>query len=272
MNTAPSSRYWSDLNWLEFADGAARDWIAVLPLAAIEQHGPHLPLGTDLMIAETLVRAAVAKLPASLPAVFLPVQAVTLSTEHVDFPGTLTLPPDITIQSWLSIGESVARAGVRKLVIVSSHGGNSPAMSIVAQELRARLGMLVVTTGWLRFGTPDGLFTEDEIRHGVHGGAIETSLMLAARPDLVVQDEIDDFPSAGVELAAQFRHLSTGRPAPFAWQAQDLNAAGAIGNAAQGTAEKGKALIAHAANAFGELLGEVHAFDPDQLRGSPELE
>jgi len=269
---APTSRYWTDLNWLEFRDGAAGDWIGVLPLAAIEQHGPHLPLGTDLIIAETLVRAAIARLPAAIPALFLPVQSVTLSTEHVDFPGTLTLAPDMAIQTWLAIGDSLARAGLRKLVIVSSHGGNSAAMNIVAQELRARLGLFVVTTGWHRFGAPQGLFEADEMRHGIHAGAIETSLMQAARPDLVIADEIDDFPSAGAALAADNRWLSAGRPAPFAWQAQDLNPSGAIGDARAASPAKGKALIDHAAAAFCELLGEVHRFDPTGLSAGPEVD
>lgn len=270
MTATPSSRAWTDLNWLELADGAARDWIAVLPLAAIEQHGPHLPLGTDVMIGEAMIAATLARLPAEVPAVFLPVQPVALSTEHGDFPGTLTLSPDIAIQTWLAIGDSIARAGLRKLVIVSSHGGNSAAMALAAQELRARLGLFVVTTGWLRFGAPEGAFPAGAFRHDIHAGAIETSLMLAIHPERVAMNRIAQFPSLASELEQKFRRLSASRPAPFAWQAQDLNPSGAVGDARLADAVKGRALLDHAASAFCELLGEVHLFDPARLSHGPE--
>lgn len=266
------SRYWIDLTWQDFADDEAGNWIAVLPLAAVEQHGPHLPLGTDLTIAEAFVRATVAKLPAEIPAVFLPVQAVTLSTEHADFPGTLTLAPDIAIQTWMAIGDSVARAGVRKLVLVSSHGGNSAAMTLTAQELRARLGLFVVTTNWHRFGAPSDLFPAEELSHGIHAGAIETSLMQAAAPHLVRDDAIDNFPSQAAALATRFQLLSTARPAPFAWQAQDLNSEGATGDARLATPDKGQALLDHGAGAFCDLLAEIHRFDPADLRAAPDEE
>src|SRR5262249_32629527 len=149
-------------------------------LAATEQHGPHLPLSTDTMIAEAyLARVRELLLPASLKVLILPVQPIGISTEHIAFPGTLTLPPDLAIKSWTAIGESVARAGIRKLVTVTSHGGNSAAMTITAQELRASHEMFVVTTAWSRFGMPDGMFSAQEMRHGIHAGAIETSIMLA---------------------------------------------------------------------------------------------
>ena len=113
------------------------------------------------------------------PATFLPLQPVGISTEHIDFPGTQTLSTEEALKNWMALGESVARAGVRKLVMVTSHGGNSAAMTLVAQELRAQRGLLAVTTSWSRFGAPEGLFSAEELRHGIHGGAVETSIMLA---------------------------------------------------------------------------------------------
>ena len=151
----------------------------MLPLAATEQHGPHLPLGTDVMIAQAYLARVRELLPQNIPATFLPIQPVGISTEHVDYPGTLTLPTDVALKSWMALGESVARAGLKKLVMVTSHGGNSAAMTLVAQDLRAKYGLLAVTTGWSRFGAPEGLFSADELRHGIHGGAVETSIMLA---------------------------------------------------------------------------------------------
>src|SRR6202035_3767902 len=156
-----------DIHWPDFAGDAPARWIAVLPLAATEQHGPHLPLGTDVMIAQAYLARVHELLPAGIPATFLPVQPVGISTEHVDYPGTLTLPTQLALKDWMALGESVARAGVRKLVMVTSHGGNSAAMTLVAQDLRARYGLLAVTNGWARFGAPDGLFPAAEVRHGV---------------------------------------------------------------------------------------------------------
>lgn len=270
MTAMQPPRDWTHIYWPQIEAAAPANWIAVLPLAATEQHGPHLPLGTDTMIAQAYLARVHGTLAADIPASFLPLQAVGVSTEHISFPGTLTLPYEVAIRQWLSLGESVYRAGVRKLVMVTSHGGNSDAMSLAAQELRARNGMFVVTTSWNRFGVPDGLFTESELRHGIHGGAVETSIMLASCPQLVRKDELADFAPTGVAMDADFQRLSTHRPAPFAWAAQDLHASGAAGNATLASAEKGRQLIDHGAKAFCELLADVHAFDLKRLAAQPQ--
>ncbi|MGC2779364.1 MAG: creatininase family protein [Bradyrhizobium sp.] len=262
-------RDWTELHWPTIGTPETARWIAVLPLAATEQHGPHLPLGTDVYIAEAYLAGVRALLPAELPATFLPVQPVGISTEHVDYPGTLSLPTDVALRSWQAIGESVARAGIRKLVIVTSHGGNSAAMTLVAQDLRASHRMLVVTTSWSRFGVPDGLFSADELRHGIHGGAVETSIMLARHPALIRSGAIADFPSSGAEMEKTNRVLSTQRPAPLAWQTQDLNASGAVGDATQASADKGERVLDHGARAFCALLEDVDNFDVNGLGGGP---
>ncbi|AUC93500.1 creatininase [Bradyrhizobium sp. SK17] len=267
MTSQLPPRDWTAIHWPDIAGGAAARWIAVLPLAATEQHGPHLPLGTDVMIGEAYLARVRELLPAASPATFLPLQPVGISTEHLDFEGTLTLPTEVALRSWMALGESVARAGLKKLVMVTSHGGNSAAMQLVAQDLRAQHGMLVVTTSWSRFGAPDGLFDADELRHGIHGGAVETSIMLAKYPHTVRKEAIADFKPASVQLEQDYRLLSTQRPAPFAWQAQDLNPSGAIGDATKASAEKGEKLIEHGARAFCELLADVDRFDPGVLRG-----
>src|SRR5450755_1650578 len=133
MTAAVPSRDWTDIHWPDVAGDAAARWIAVLPLAATEQHGPHLPLGTDVMIAQAYLARVRELLPDTIPATFLPVQPVGISTEHIGYPGTLTLPTELALKTWMAIGERVAQAGIRKLVMVTSHGGNSAAMSLVAQ-------------------------------------------------------------------------------------------------------------------------------------------
>ena len=263
-------RDWTDIHWPDLAASDSSRWIAVLPLAATEQHGPHLPLGTDVFIAQAYLARVRELLPAACPATFLPVQAVGISTEHLAFPGTLTLPPDVAIKAWMAIGESVARAGVRKLAIVTSHGGNSAAMSLVAQELRAHLNMLVVTTAWGRLSTAEDLFPAEELRHGIHGGAVETSIMLARRPLHVRTDKIANFAPSSVAIDAEFKLLSTQRPAPMAWQAQDLQPSGAIGDATQATAETGERLLDAGARAFCDLLDDVDRFDLARLGHAPK--
>ncbi len=246
--------------------------IAILPLAATEQHGPHLPFTTDVLIAEAYLAEVRARLAPDIAAVLLPIERIGISTEHIDYPGTLTLDPVEAIRGWTALGAQAARHGIRKLVMVSSHGGNSGAMAIVAQELRARLGMLAVTTSWSRFGLPEGLFADEEIRHGIHGGAVETSIMLARFPGEVKHERIADFRPSSLDLAASYRWLSTQRPAPFAWQTQDLHPSGAVGDATQATAEKGERLLTHGARAFCELLADVARFDLAQFRLPPSAD
>jgi creatinine amidohydrolase len=208
-------------------------------------------------------------LHATVPATFLPIQPVGISTEHIHYPGTLTLPTAAALKDWMEIGRSVARAGLRKLVMVTSHGGNSAAMTLVAQDLRAEYGLLAVTTSWSRFGVPDGLFSAEELRHGIHGGAVETSIMLARYPHAVRQEHIADFRPASIAMEKNYRWLSAHRPAPFAWQAQDLHPSGAVGDATQASAQKGLQLLDHGAAAFCELLADIDKFDVNTLSGHP---
>ena len=270
MTSLLPPRDWAEIDWQSISSADAARWIAVLPLAATEQHGPHLPLETDVMIGEAYLARVRELLPPGVPAAFLPVQPVGISTEHIHYPGTLTLPTEVALKAWMGLGESVARAGIRKLVMVTSHGGNSAAMSLVAQDLRAHHGLLAVTTSWSRFGTPEGLFPAEELRHGIHGGAVETSIMLARYPQHVRNDAIADFRPRSIAMEKQYRWLSAHRPVPFAWQAQDLHPSGAAGDATLATAEKGERLLDHGAQAFCELLADVDRFDPATLSSAPQ--
>jgi creatinine amidohydrolase len=265
-------RDWAEMTWADFSAAETARWIAVLPLAATEQHGPHLPLGVDSFIAEAYLARVRAKIPADLPVTFLPVQWIGQSDEHVAFPGTLTLSGATVIRAWTEIGESVARAGVKKLVLVTSHGGNVSAMEMVARDLRVRLGMLVVTVGWHRFGYPDGTFGAEEKRHGIHAGDVETSLMLAAQPGTVRMDKAANATPETIAMAREFKWLGAYRPAGFAWMTQDLHPSGALGDATLATAEKGEASLMQGARAFVELLREVDSFDLSRLREGPLAE
>jgi creatinine amidohydrolase len=264
-------RDWMEMTWEEIGGAGAETarWIAVLPLAAVEQHGPHLPLGVDTFIAEAYLARVRGVLPGELAVTFLPVQRIGVSVEHVAYPGTLTLSAASAIAAWTEIGESLARVGLRKLVLVTSHGGNVAAMESVARDLRTRRGMLAVTVGWHRFGYPDGTFSGEEKKHGIHGGDIETSLMLAAMPETVRKEKTPNATPATVAMAQEFKWLGANRPAGFAWMTQDLNASGAIGDATLATAAKGDAALTHGAQAFVELLHEIDRFDLARLHDGP---
>jgi creatinine amidohydrolase len=181
------------MTWQDFREGDPAGWIAVLPVAAVEQHGPHLPLGVDGHIAELYVAKARELMSASLPVTFLPLQWIGKSDEHLEFPGTLSLSTEAVLRAWTELGESVHRAGVKKLVLVSAHGGNNSILDLIVRDLRVRLKMLAVATSWHRFGYPPNLFTDVERIHGIHAGDIETSLMLAGRADLVRRDKAENF-------------------------------------------------------------------------------
>jgi creatinine amidohydrolase len=268
MTTKPPHN-WTELSLSGIDKAKTAGWIAVLPLAATEQHGPHLPFETDTLIAQAYLARVRASLPDDLPVTFLPIEPVGISTEHLAYPGTQTLPTDVALNKWMTLCDAVAQAGIRKLIIVTSHGGNSAAMALIAQDLRAKHQMLAVTTSWSRFGAPDGLFSADELRFGIHGGAVETSIMLAAFPDQVKANRIANFESAEKQMVKEFRWLSAGRPAPFAWAAQDLNPHGVVGDATMAAADKGHALLDHGARAFVELLQDVHRFDLARLSNRP---
>ena len=257
------ARFWLDLTTEDFRSRDRGRAVAVLPVAAVEQHGPHLPVGVDAIIAEGFLSRVIALTPDDLDVLILPVQTVGSSDEHRAFPGTLTFSPETAMRAWTEIGESVRRAGVFKLIIVSSHGGNSAVIDIVAQKLRIMLGMLVVTTAWRRFGQPASIFADDELRHGIHAGDVETSLMLAFKPDAVRMSQAKCFVPRTVAMEGEFKHLRASRPAGFAWMAQDLHPDGAMGDATRASAEKGNASADFGARAFIDLLHDVDRFALD---------
>ncbi|MGH6625255.1 MAG: creatininase family protein [Burkholderiaceae bacterium] len=272
------SRYWADLSTRDFAQlqstGAAANTIAVLPVAATEQHGPHLPLSVDSTLVDGVVAAALPHLPADLQVLFLPTQAVGLSPEHLRFPGTLTLKADTVIRLWTEIGESVARAGIKKLVLFNSHGGQVGVMDLVARDLRARLDLLVYSVNWFNLPLGDAveaLFSAEEHRFGIHAGEIETSMMLALRPATVDMAQAQDFHSSSQDRAERFAILGNGRSAKLGWQMQDYNPQGAAGNAARATADKGREVIEAAGQALAQLLAEIGQLPPDTLVAQPTL-
>ncbi|WP_102107061.1 creatininase family protein [Oceaniglobus roseus] len=245
---------WAEYRMPEFDSVDPMETIAILPTAAIEQHGPHLPVGTDTLIAEGMLAALRDACPGHLDLRILPVQAVGKSNEHLWAKGTLTLSAPTALAVWTEIGLSVARAGVRKIVIVNSHGGNLDLVSILSRELRVEAGMLAVKCQWSGFGTPEGMYSEDEKAFGIHGGDVETSLMLAFHPGTVDMARAADNRSSAVTSA-----IPPIGPVSYGWIATDLNPVGTVGDASRATAEKGRATCAHQVAGMIDLLERVRA-------------
>jgi creatinine amidohydrolase len=272
----PTSRHWADLSTREFAAlreaGTLARTVAVLPVAATEQHGPHLPLSVDTLICEGIVEAALPLLAADLPVLVLPTQTIGLSPEHAAFPGTLTLSPATLLAVWREIGGCVAAAGVQRLVLFNSHGGNVAPMDIAARMLRADCGLMVWQCSWfnLPLGDAGAAFSADEHRFGIHAGQIETALVRALAPQRVAMQHADDFASASQARAQQGLLLADGRSAKLGWQMQDYHPAGAVGHAAAATAEQGDALLAAAAAGLARLLAEVAALPGSTLQQGPQ--
>jgi len=191
----------------------------------------------------------------------LPTQSVANSVEHLRFPGTLTTTPETLLNLVTDIGASVARAGVKRLVICNSHGGNVAVLDIAARRIRIQSNILVVNAMWARMGKPEELREPVESAYGIHAGRDETAVMLALTPGLVHMERAVNFVSRwqGAANVAPLLHPQAG--SPLAWQAQDLNPAGAVGDASAATAEIGHRLIAHAAEKMSALWQQVAAFD-----------
>ncbi|MGE8397341.1 MAG: creatininase family protein [Comamonas sp.] len=247
--------------------------MAVLPVGAVEQHGPHLPLNVDTALADGILDAAVAQVSAKVPTLALPTQAIGLSLEHQDYAGTLGLSPTTLLALWTEIGQCVARAGVKKLLIFNAHGGNVSSMDIVARQLRMQCGLLVYHSSWFNLPQPAGVneaFSAHEHRFGVHGGETETSMMLHLAPDLVCMQHAQNFASTSEQRAQQFPILGNGKSAKLGWAMQDYNPLGAAGNAAAADAQRGQALVMGAAQSLARLIEEIHALPATTVGGTAQ--
>jgi creatinine amidohydrolase len=276
------SHFWSDLTTRQFAQLAASPSIAqavaVLPVAATEQHGPHLPVSVDAALVDGVVNASLPHLPADLPILFLPTQHIGKSNEHIRFPGTLTLSAQTVISLWMDIGASVARSGIKKLVLLNSHGGQASIMDIVARDLRTEHDLIVYSANWYNLPLGDavmGLFPAAEHRFGIHAGDIETSMMLALEEKSGIKGvdmaQAQNFHSTSQDRAAKYPVLGNGTSAKLGWQMQDYNPQGAAGNAAAATAAKGHALLNAAGLQLANLLKEVSDLPLSTLNPVPEF-
>ena len=255
-----SPRTLGELTFAEIAGKLKPTSILCLPLGAIEQHGPHLPLNTDVVVAEGLTRALIARWGDEFDLWQLPTVSIGLSREHDWAPGTLSFSLQTYASLIKEIGREIVRAlPARNLAIINGHGGNRGTLEVLLRELASEcaLNACAVHPFDLAGGTPAG-----EV--DVHGGAGETSVMLAVAPQLVRQDLIAPH-ALGEEVAA----LILDRAATFPWRTDDarLAHAGIIGDPAQASAERGRDLLARMVAASGPVLGRL--LENQAHRGKP---
>ena len=262
-------RYWQDMISEDFTTIDPAKTVALLQVSAVEQHGPHLPVSVDKTINEGVVARAVELMPADLPVLVMPIMSVGKSNEHLAFPGTLTFSAETLIRMWTELGECVHRAGIRKFVMLNSHGGQPQIMDIVGRDLRVRLGMMVVPASTYALGKPKDLYSDEELQIGIHAGDNETSLMLHLRPDTVRMDRAKNFVPLIKQVSAENQLLRNLGPISISWQVQDMHPDGAAGNAANATAEKGKATLDFMARRLVQLLTEVSNYPLERIRVLP---
>ncbi len=259
--------YWQDLTTVDFQSFDPETTVALLPLGAIEQHGPHLPLSTDATIAEeTCVRAA-AIVGDAIPLLVMPTQSVGKSTEHLQYEGTLTHSAETLLHSWMEIGDSVARAGLKKLVFFNAHGGQPQIMEICCRELRIKHDMLCVGTSGGSFGSPPPSEVLPEgIRFDIHAGTVETSIMLYLRPELVHMEHAKNFEGLLPQVEEDFERLRVIGSTYMGWQAQDVHLDGCSGNAEIANPAIGEIYMSHMAQGLAELLDEVSRYPLNRIR------
>lgn len=247
----PASRNFAYLTWKQVEAIPKEDALLVLPTAAIEQHGHHLPLATDTLINNLLLGKALEKLPPEAPIYALPPVCYGKSNEHLGFAGTLSVSSSTFLAVGRDLGSSVAASGFNKLVLYNTHGGNSSLVDVLARDLRAEFGLQT----FCLFGSAGADFSglsAQEKTYGFHAGEVETSLLLSATPELVHLDEYTANYIAQLDAPALL--LPENAPATFAWLTRDIAASGVLGDPRPASAEKGRLWIEEAAHKIAAAL------------------
>jgi len=233
--------------------------LLVLPTAAIEQHGHHLPLATDTLINNLLLGKALEQVPAELPIYALPPICYGKSNEHAGFPGTLSISAATFLAVVRDLGESIAAGGFKKVVLYNTHGGNTSLVEVLSRDLRAEFGLRTFSL----FGSPGAEFegvSAQERAYGFHGGEIETAFLLHGTPQLVHPDEYTSNYIARVDQPELLK--PEGSSANFAWLTKDIAPSGVLGDPTAATEENGERWSNEAAARIAEILVAMYNFEP----------
>ena len=258
----PDARNFAYLNWKQVDALPRESTLLVLPTAAIEQHGHHLPLATDTLINNLLLGRAMVQLPPEIHAYALPPVHYGKSNEHLGFPGTLSVSASTFMAVVRDIGSSISSAGFKRLTLYNTHGGNTSLVDVMARDLRAEFGLRTFAlhgTGGIQF---EGL-SEQERTYGFHAGEVETALLLASVPELVDQSAYTVNYIADATRPELLRPENA--PAVFAWLTKDIAASGVLGDPRPATAENGARWLEEAATRLAYAL-EAMAHYPDSRK------
>jgi creatinine amidohydrolase len=255
----PDARNFAYLTWKQVDALPRESTLLVLPTAAIEQHGHHLPLATDTLINNLVLGKALELVPAELPVFALPPVCYGKSNEHIGFPGTLSVSAQTFLAVVRDIGASIAASGFRKVVLYNTHGGNTSLVDVLARDLRAEFGLRTFSL----FGSAGASFegvSQQERTYGFHAGEIETAYLLHATPELVHPGQYTSNYIARVDQPELLK--PEGSAANFAWLTRDIAPSGVMGDPTPATAENGARWVADAAAHIAETLVAMHKFEP----------
>jgi len=240
--------------------------LVILPIGAVEQHGPHLPVMTDALIGEATLAQALELLPAEAQVWLLPPISYGKSDEHLGLPGTVSIS-GATLQGLvMDIAASLKLSGFGKLLLFNTHGGNADLLNVVSREIRIAHGMTVFCLSPSSLGGAEGVIDPAELEYGIHAGDYETSIVMAIKPGWVQEPFlVSELPAIGDK-----RFLTLEGRVRFAWRMADISATGVCGDATKATAAKGGIIQERVAGILAEALAELCEFDIAGVRGASE--
>lgn len=256
--TERHDRHYEDLSGPQVGRAIGPDSILLLPVGAIEQHGPHLPMSVDEVIATESATAVTAAVGADLDIWQLPTLAVSKSNEHAWSPGTLWLSPETMMSVLMDLGRSLATTGAQRLVLLNGHGGNTTLLVTALRELRLRYGFKTFLTHPSLPPAYGGTSTEDELGMGIHGGLNETSVFMHLRPELV---DLAQAERRVPEHLAKNTHVRFGGSVSFGWLSNDFHPDGYIGDPTGASAARGETLFDGAVSTLCEQMAEISSFE-----------
>ncbi|MFB2737622.1 creatininase family protein [Umezakia ovalisporum] len=260
----PPERFFPYLTWTDVQAMPDKENVVIIQtVGAIEQHGPHLPLIVDAAISVGVLGEALKKLDARIPAYALPPLYYGKSNEHWHFPGTITLSTETLTAIMMEVGESIYRAGFRKLVLMNSHGGQPQVMQMAARDLHVKYDDFLVFPlfTWRVPHITKELLTPKEATQGMHAGDAETSIILAMLPELVKMDKaVAEYPPEQIQSTL----LSLEGKLPVSWVTRDVSKSGVIGDATTATKEKGHRILESVSDGWVRAIQDIYAFRQPQ--------